>query len=85
MSLKLPIEICSMKAAKWTVRVAAPTDVSTADFCPAPHTVRVVNNAAKAITIGLQDVDIRKINRALRNPREPAPELTAINTATSTR
>jgi hypothetical protein len=85
MTLKQPIEIRSVKTGHFTVHTAVVSDVSTADFCNLPRSVRVVNNVAKAMTIGHRAIDIRNINRALREPREPTPEVTSVDALASTR
>lgn len=85
MTLKQPIEVRSVKTGRFTVHTAVVNDVSTADFCNLPRPVRVVNNVIKAMTIGHPSVDIRNINRALREPQEPTPEVTSVDTLASTR
>jgi hypothetical protein len=85
MTLKQPIEVRSVRTGRFTVQTALASDVATADFCSFPRPVHVVNNVAKALTIGNQGVDIRSINRALREPQEPMPQVTSIDALSSTR
>lgn len=85
MTLKQPIEVRSVRTGRFTVRTAIVSDVSTADFFNLPRPVRVVNNVAGAMTIGHPGVDIRNINRALREPQEPTPEVTSVDALASTR
>lgn len=85
MTLKQPIEVRSVRTGRFTVHTAIVSDVSTADFCNLPRPVRVVNNVARAMTIGHPGVDIRNINRALREPQEPTPEVTSVDALASTR
>jgi hypothetical protein len=85
MTLKQPIEIRSVKTGHFTVHATLVGDVSTADLFHLPRRVRVVNNVSKEMTIGLPAIDIRDINRALREPQEPTPELTSVNALASTR
>lgn len=85
MTLKQPIEVRSVRTGKFTVHTAVVSDVSTADFCNLPRPVRVVNSVAKSMTIGHLGLDIRNINRVLREPQEPTPEVTSVDTLASTR
>lgn len=81
MSLKQPIEVRSVKTGMFTVHTALARDVATAELFNVPRSVHVVNNVAKAISVAHASVDIRNINRALREPQEPEPELTAASAA----
>jgi len=85
MTLKQPIEVRSVRTGRFIVQAAAVSDVSTADFCNFPRPVRVVNNVVKAMTIDHPRVEIRNINRALREPQEPTPEVTSVDALASTR
>ena len=85
MTLKLPIEVRSVRTSRFVVHTALVSDAETADFCNAPRTFHVVNNVSKAMTIDHAEVDIRNINRMLREPQEPSAEVTAVDALTSTR
>ncbi|RYM09633.1 hypothetical protein [Sphingobium cupriresistens] len=85
MTLKQPIEIRSVKTGRFVVHTAIVSDAVTADFCNAPRSFRVVNNVIKAMTISHDGVDIRNINRLLREPQEPAAELTTVDALATTR
>ncbi len=84
MTLKQPVEVRSVKTGRFTVQTAFVSDVSTADFYSLPCPVRVVNNVARTVTIGSQGIDIRSINRALREPQEPMLEVTSVDALSST-
>jgi hypothetical protein len=84
-TLKQPIEIRSMTTGHFTVHTELVSEVTTADFLYLPRHVRVVNNVTKAMTIGHPGIDIRDINRVLREPQEPTPELTSVSALASTR
>ena len=85
MTLKQPIEIRSVKTGQFTVCTTIISDVATADFCNFPRPIRVVNNVARSMVIGHPGVDIRNINRVLREPQEATPEVTSGDALASTR
>lgn len=85
MTLKQPIEVRSVKTGRFVVHTEFVSDAVTADFHSAPRSFRVINNITRAMTIDHAGVDIRDINRMLREPLEPAAEDTAVDVLATTR
>lgn len=86
MSLKAPIEVRSLKAARVTVHTATAGDIATADFVSgAPRILHVVTGAVKAVFIGQHGTDLRDVNRARHGQKELEPELTAALAVGATR
>jgi len=73
MSLKQQIRIRSVKNKTYTLTQTKAGKVYTADFARLPLAFKALNNAAKGLTLKIDGADIRKINDALREPREPIP------------
>jgi len=83
--VKPPLEVRSIRTGRMTIHTPSGRDVVTADFVPVARSARVMANAARAVVIGNASVDLRTINRALREPHQHAPELTGADSRGTTR
>lgn len=83
--LKQLLEVRSIKTRR--IKIAAPEvrDAETGDYFRLPRPARAATNVASAVIVGSGGVDIRNINRILREPEQPAPELTTADLRPSTR
>lgn len=84
--LTLPLKIRSVRTGKITIGSHIEREVTTADFgLRVPNVAHGVRNIDKAVTVGAPRVDIRNLNRLLREPQQPAPELTVAQPQPSTK
>jgi hypothetical protein len=81
---KAQIEVRSVKKNRVTVQSSVVDDVTTADFINVTPNIRVLNSIIKSITVKQQNVDIRNINRILREPEAPLPDVTRAVESAST-
>ena len=83
--VKMPLEVRRVRKSTFTVSASPSKDGDTADFVVTVEPVRVIKNRPRAYVLEASGVDIKSINRALREPHEPIPGLTATDVHLATR